>query len=114
VKETPKEPVKEVVKEQPKEPAERHETFTRGKHPQELAAGNYVIVGVFGQGPNARGYAKRLVDIGFNANYGFLSEKNLWYVHVFIDTDINTTRTQRDKYRQMPMFQNAWLLTIEN
>jgi type IX secretion system PorP/SprF family membrane protein len=114
VKEPVKEPVKEEVKEIPKKPVERHETVVRGKHAQELQAGNYVIVGVFGQGANARGFAKRLVDIGFNANYGYLTEKNLWYVHVFVDNDINATRTERDKYRKMPMFQSAWLLTIEN
>lgn len=123
VKETPKTPVKEEVKEpvkeepvkiQPQQPVERHETFTRGKHPQELEAGNYVIVGVFGSGPNARNLARGLVDIGFNANYGYLTEKSLWYVHVFVGDDINRTRTERDKYRKMPRFPNAWLLTVQN
>ncbi len=118
VKETPKLPVKEEVKEPvkelPQEPVERHETISRGKHPQELLAGNYVIIGVFGSGPNARNLARRLVDTGFNANYGFLSEKNLWYVHVFEGDDINRTRTERDKYRRMPMYRNAWLLTVQN
>ncbi len=114
MKEVVKEPIKEVVKELPKEPVERHETITRGKHPQELNAGNYVIVGVFGSGPNAKNMARKLVDTGFNANYGYLSEKNLWYVHIWSGDDINKTRTERDRYRKMPMFPNAWLLTVEN
>jgi hypothetical protein len=115
VQEQKKEP--EVVKQPVQQPVvtpERHETFKRGKHPQELPEGNYVIVGVFGSGANAKNLAKKLVDTGFNANYGFLTEKNLWYVHVFVDNDINRVRKERDKYRKMPTLKNAWLLTIEN
>ena len=114
IRETPKEVVKEQVVETRKEPVERHETFTRGKHPLELKAGNYVIVGAFGSGANAKNMARGLVDRGFNANYGFLTEKNLWYVHVFVGDDINGARTQRDKYRKMPLYSEAWLLTIQN
>jgi type IX secretion system PorP/SprF family membrane protein len=115
---TPQEPVKETpelpVKEEVKEPVERHETFTRGTSPQELETGNYVIVGAFGSIDNAKKMARRLVDTGLNANYGYLTEKNLWYVHVFTGNDINETKIERDKYRKMPMFPNAWLLTIKN
>jgi len=114
VKEPPKEPVKEEIKETPKAPVERHETFTRGNHSQELAAGNYIIAGVFGSATNARNWARQLVDAGFNASYGFLTEKNLWYVHVFSGNDINEIKTQRDIYRKQPMLKNAWLLTIQN
>lgn len=91
-----------------------HETVTRGRHPQELESGNYLIVGVFVSEPNARNLARKFVDTGFNANYGFLTEKNLWYIHLFVGNDINVTRTERDKYRRMPMFRNAWLLTVQN
>ena len=115
---TPQEPVKEVVKEPvkelPKEPVERHETVKRGSHLHELETGNYVIVGVFGSVDNAKSMARRLVDTGFSANYGFLTEKNLWYVHIFAGDDINGARTERDKYRKQPLFRNAWLLTIQN
>ncbi len=123
---TPQEPVKEVVKlpveeavkepvkELTQEPVERHETFKRGAHIQELESGNYVVVGVFGSVANAKSMARRLVDTGFNANYGFLTEKNLWYVHIFNGDDINGARTERDKYRKQPMLRNAWLLTIQN
>ena len=123
---TPQEPIKEVVKlpveeaikepvkELPQEPVERHETVKRGAHLQELETGNYVIVGVFGSVANAKSMARRLVDTGFSANYGFLTEKNLWYVHIFAGDDINGTRMERDKYRKQPLFRNAWLLTIQN
>lgn len=98
-----------------KEPEpERHETVTRGQHAQELQPGNYVIVGVFGSLANARNMTRQTVEKGFNANYGFLTEKNLWYVHIFTGSDINETRAERDKFRKQPIFKNAWLLTVEN
>ncbi len=95
-------------------PVERHETVKRGSNAQELKTGNYVIAGVFGSIANAKSMARRLVDTGFNANYGFLTEKNLWYVHIFAGDDINETRSVRDKYRKMPIFKDAWLLTVQN
>ena len=118
VKEIVKEPVKEVVKEPlkelPVEAVDRHETFKRERHVQELESGNYVIVGVFGSGTNAKNMAKKLVYTGFNANYGFGTEKSLWYVHIFNGDDINSARKERDKYRKHPLFKDAWLLTIQN
>lgn len=93
---------------------ERHETVKRGTNAQELKSGNYVIVGVFGSITNAKNYAVKLVNSGSNANYGFLTEKGLWYVHIFVGNDINETRAERDKFRKMPIFRNAWLLTVQN
>ncbi|MCU0367600.1 MAG: PorP/SprF family type IX secretion system membrane protein [Cyclobacteriaceae bacterium] len=128
IKETPKEiVVVPVVKETPKETVpptpkveekadvgpERTYKFSGGSNPFELPIGNYVIVGAFGIRDNAIKLAKGLVYIGFNANYAYSPEKNLWYVHVFEDNDINRVRTERDKYRRMPRFKDAWLLTIE-
>jgi type IX secretion system PorP/SprF family membrane protein len=136
LKETPKELIKEtpkeivvapVVIETPKETVpptpkveekadvgpERTYKFSGGSNPLELPIGKYVIVGAFGLKDNAIKLAKGLVYIGFNANYAYSPEKNLWYVHVFEDNDINRVRTERDKYRRMPRFKDAWLLTIE-
>ncbi len=95
-------------------PVERHETVKRGSNVQELKPDNYVIVGVFGSFNNAKNLARTLVNTGFNANYGFLTEKNLWYVHIFNGEDINTARTERDKFRKQPLFKNAWLLTVQD
>jgi type IX secretion system PorP/SprF family membrane protein len=115
VKETPKEtiPPTPKVEEKPDVGPERTYKFSGGSNPLELPVGNYVIVGAFGIRENAIKLAKGLVYIGFNANYAYSPEKNLWYVHVFEDNDINRVRTERDKYRRMPRFKDAWLLTIE-
>jgi type IX secretion system PorP/SprF family membrane protein len=98
----------------PVQAPERHETVKRGVNAQELKPGNYVIIGVFGSATNARNLTRQVVESGINANYGFLTEKNLWYVHVFDSDDINTTRAERNKHRNDPKFKNAWLLTVEN
>ncbi len=102
------------VEKAPVEQPEHHETVKRGSNVKELQPGHYVIVGVFGSVNNARNLTRQAVENGLNANYGFLTEKNLWYVHVFAGSDINESRRERDKYRKQPMFKNAWLLTVEN
>lgn len=114
-KEIPKETIKTAPIETPKEDNGPERTYKYGgsNNPLELPVGNYVIVGAFGSRDNAINMAKGMVYIGFNANYGFLTEKNLWYVYVFNDPDINKTRTERDKYRKMTRYRDAWLLTIE-
>jgi len=91
---------------------ERHETIKQGTHAQELKINNYVIGGVFGSGANAKKYAESLVKLGFSAAYGHLTEKNQWYVYIFSNADINTTRSARDEFRKFKILQNAWLLTV--
>ncbi len=93
---------------------ERHETVNKGSHVNELNVNNYVIAGVFGSGANAKKYAESLVKLGFSAGYGHLTEKNQWYVYVFNNADINTTRAARDEFRKFKILQNAWLLTVTN
>jgi type IX secretion system PorP/SprF family membrane protein len=92
--------------------AERHEFVKRGGHHEELDFGDYVIVGVFKSDTNSDHYVDGLNKMGFKADYGHLSEKNLWYVYIAQTKDINDARTERDKYRKMKIFKDAWLLTV--
>jgi hypothetical protein len=92
--------------------AERHEFVKRGSHQEELALGEYVIAGVFKSDANAKHFSEGLVKMGFTADYGHLTERNLWYVYIVQSNDINVARTERDKYRQMKIFKDAWLLTV--
>ncbi|MBL7860753.1 MAG: type IX secretion system membrane protein PorP/SprF [Cyclobacteriaceae bacterium] len=98
----------------PVDPNERHETVERGDHAQELHVNNYVIAGVFGSPANAKKFAQGLIDLGFDAEFGHLTVKNLWYVHVFQHADINVTRSARDEFRKFKILQNAWLLTVQD
>ncbi len=90
----------------------RHETFNRGTHPRELGTGEYIIAGVFSSEANAKRYTNGLKQLGYLANYGYLTQKQLWYVYIHHSQDINEARIQRDKYRKLRMFKDAWLLTI--
>ena len=93
--------------------AERHEFAQRGNHVSEMDLGDYVIVGVFRSEVNAKHMASELKKLGFSdVDYGFSSHKSVWYIHFSPTDDIEEAKTQRNKYRKMKMFRDAWLLTI--
>lgn len=91
---------------------ERHETFRRGAHSKELQSGDYIIAGVFSSEANANRYTNGLLQLGYGASFGYLTEKKLWYVWIFRSDDIDQARVERDKFRKLRMFKDAWLLTI--
>jgi type IX secretion system PorP/SprF family membrane protein len=93
--------------------AERHEFVKRGTHTDEMDLNDYVIVGAFRAKPNAERFAKGLRDMKFTeVDYGFISARNIWYVYMYAGNDLTEVRAQRDKYRKMTMFKDAWLLTV--
>lgn len=92
--------------------AERHETVKRGSHPKELPVGDYIIAGVFSSEANAAKYTRGLKQLAYKGDNGYLSQKGLWYVYIYRSNDINQARVERDKFRKMRMFKDAWLLTI--
>jgi type IX secretion system PorP/SprF family membrane protein len=92
----------------------RHEFVKRGGHIKELEASDYIIAGAFSSEANARKYAAGLVNLGYLGNYGHLTEKNLWYVYIHQSNDINQARAERDKFRKLRMFKDAWLLTVQH
>jgi hypothetical protein len=93
---------------------ERHEFVKRGGHSNELVAADYIIAGAFSSEANAKKYTAGLVNLGYLGNYGHLTEKNLWYVYIHRSNDINQARVERDKYRKLRMFKDAWLLTVQH
>jgi type IX secretion system PorP/SprF family membrane protein len=92
--------------------AERHEFAKRGGHANELDVSDYVVSGVFKQESNAKHFADGLKKLGFKASYGHLTEKAVWYVYLHKSNDINLARSERDRYRKMKIFRDAWLLTV--
>jgi hypothetical protein len=94
-------------------PVERHEFVKRGNHAKEMDLADYVIVGAFRAEANAKNFDQQLIKIGFpEAEYGFLTARNLWYVYIASSENINDARAKRDKYRETKMFKDAWLLTV--
>jgi len=102
-----------VVAPEPPKP-ERHEFVRRVRDKNDLPAGTYVIVGAFRGEANARKYSNELLDMEYaEAHYGFISARNLWYVYLDYEEDINDARKIRDQYRQEHNFKDAWILTVE-
>lgn len=94
--------------------AERHEFVRRGGHQSEMSAGDYVIVGVFKTEVNAKRWADGLKGMGFkDIDYGFLTERTVWYVHFAGTDDLTKARTVRDQSRKLKVFRDAWLLTVQ-
>jgi hypothetical protein len=114
------EPKTEPVVEQPTpvvaEEVVRHETVKRGTHPEELAVSNYVIVGTFKQRVNAARYSRQLRAAGYDNEFGFVSNKKVYYVFVHHSESADESRSIRNQYREKSDFQFAesWLLTVED
>lgn len=92
--------------------AERHEFVKQGTHSEELELGDYVVAGVFRSKINAEHFATGLKQHGFKADHGHLSLKNLWYVYIAQTDNIEAAKAERDKFRKMTIFRDAWLLTV--
>jgi type IX secretion system PorP/SprF family membrane protein len=95
--------------------AERHEFVKRGSHSEEMEIGDFVIAGVFRSKVNAEHFAAGLKQHGFNtADHGHLTEKNLWYVYLAHTDNLDKAKAERDKFRKMKIFRDAWLLTVHH
>lgn len=94
--------------------SERHEFVKRGGHSEELEIGDYVVAGVFRSKVNAEHFADGLKQHGFKADHGHLTLKNLWYVYIAHADNIEAAKAERNKYRKMLIFRDAWLLTVHH
>lgn len=93
----------------------RHETVKMGTHEDELPVAHYVIVGAFRSKQNAQKYSRLLKEAGYDNQFGFVTEKNYYYVHVLQSPDLDETRKTRDQFRKIENFQFAesWVLSVE-
>jgi type IX secretion system PorP/SprF family membrane protein len=105
-------PTEEHQNEQVHPHAERHEFVKKGSHHEELDYGDYVIVGVFKGRPNAEHFSTGLNKMSFTSDFGYLTERNVWFVYIAQTDDINDAKAERDKYRKLRIFRDAWLLTV--
>jgi hypothetical protein len=87
----------------------------QGVHEDELQLGHYVVVGAFLSKGNASEYSQKLKALGYNNQFGFLTEKDFYYVTVYNNKgNIEAARKVRSEYRSMDLFEfpNAWLLSV--
>jgi type IX secretion system PorP/SprF family membrane protein len=92
--------------------SERHEYARRGSTKEDLKPGDYVVAGVFKTSSSADRYADGLNKLGFKAEYARVSEKNMWCVYIVSAKNINEAKAERDNFRKMKIFRDAWLLTV--
>jgi len=117
----PPAPQEEIVEEEPEELTEVYDKVNertiidQGNHPDELAPGHYVIVGVFGVKENATDYTKKLNAAGYQSQAGFVSKRGAYYIYVAKSAvNLKEIRETRDRFRQIEQFQfpKAWVLTM--
>ena len=87
----------------------------QGNHVDELRLGYYVVVGAFMSKANAAKYSSKLEASGYQNEYGFLTEKDYYYVTVYNNTgDIEAAQRVRSQIRSKDLFEfpNAWLLSV--
>lgn len=95
------------------ENSSRHQFVMRGDGLHELKSGDYVIVGMCLRESDAKRMMEELKRLEHPVpSYGYLSNTQLWYLFFGGKDDIETAHQERDKYRKMKMFKNAWLLTV--
>lgn len=102
-----------VVKEAYKEDAKPAVVAKKGNHPFELERGHYVVVGAFGVFENAVRYSDKAQSDGYNTEYGFNSEKKLFYVVINFSDNPEITRQKRDNLRKVKEFEKAWYLLVK-
>ncbi|TLX72363.1 hypothetical protein E9993_17655 [Labilibacter sediminis] len=87
----------------------------QGNHKDELELGHYIVVGAFESKYNAEIYSSQLKNDGFDNNFGFLTNKDYYYVYVYENTgNIDKAREIRNNYRNINKheFPNSWLLSV--
>jgi len=105
VVETTPEPVPEYIK-----PAA---ITKRGNHPFEMDEGHYIVVGAYGVAENAIRMNDKLLSQGYDSDFGFNSEKNIFYVFIQSEDSAEAARSKRDDVRKNPAFSKAWYLLVE-
>jgi type IX secretion system PorP/SprF family membrane protein len=87
-------------------------THTEVDPADELPADHYVIVGAFNTPQNANKYARQLKRKGYNAAYGYSTQKQRYYVHIYKSPSAEEARNQRDNFRRISQFKDAWHLEV--
>ena len=78
-----------------------------------MKIGTFIIVETSNTEANAKQIADDFKKAGHEKiGYGYLTVKQLWYVHIGPTEDLDAARTSMEKYRQSDSFKNAWLLTV--
>jgi|GEM_PF-529329 len=124
----------EIVKEQPKEEVAKGDpTLTddfrrpeeyassgerqvakKGTSIIELAAGNYVVAGVFENFQGAEDLSDQLFQRGFHdAKVGFLSARGYYYVVIYESGNLSMVTREKNRVKSLSGLSKVWVLTVE-
>ncbi len=93
---------------------ERHDFVKRGNHHEEMELGTYVISGAFQSRANAEHYTNTLKAMGYkSSDFGHLSARNLWYVFIAQENQVDDAKKERDRLQKNKIFSKVWLLTVQ-
>jgi outer membrane protein OmpA-like peptidoglycan-associated protein len=81
---------------------------------KELDPGYYVVVGAYAPAKveNAKRFAGTLVQRGNEANYGFNSSRNLYYVYINYFTTLKGSIEKMEAVRKSHKFVDAWVRVV--
>jgi outer membrane protein OmpA-like peptidoglycan-associated protein len=84
------------------------------QHAQELAPGYYVVVGAYAQSRKniAQNYAEVLTRRGIQADYGFNSSRNLYFVYLTYADNLKGALRSMTNTRRQPEFADAWVRVV--
>ena len=85
----------------------------KGYHPFEMPSGNYVVVASYGEFQNAVRYNDELLAQGHDSDFGYNTDKKLFYVYLYKGDDSDSTRIKRNELRGNPKFAKAWYLLVK-
>ncbi|HAP63087.1 MAG TPA: hypothetical protein DCR93_27505, partial [Cytophagales bacterium] len=78
-----------------------------------IDGGHYVIVASLDNETNAKEQANQMLQNGYPAEYKYHPGKSRYYVYLFKSPELNKARIERDRLRQIELFKDAWILTVE-
>jgi hypothetical protein len=80
-----------------------------------MELGTYVISGAFQSRANAEHYVNTLKSLGYkNSDFGHLSARNLWYVFIAQENQVQDAKKERDRLQKNKIFSKVWLLTVQD
>ena len=85
----------------------------KGNHPFEIEPGHYIVVGAFGVVENAIRLMDKLIAEGYQGDFGYSSDKKLFYVFIKGENSPQGARAKRDEMRRTAAYKNAWYLLVE-
>ena len=90
-------------------------SFAQQGNPREMDAGYYIIVAAYSASKEsyAQRYMKQLKEQGREADYGYSSKKNMYFVYLDYEQDFQTSINKMRNTRSNTSFSDAWVFVCK-